>query len=333
MRARVASQRAPPTSGLPGHANVCAVSAPVRRPPDGAPNLPSHPGSAAPPRTRRLKKRHHTGLIVVALIIGFSIYASNRSHHYHPTPVQQDKSDLSVVPAAVSIRPGGTGNVSIRLANTGPDDLDHNVTFTITTSDRLALTGPGEVLENGVDDRFFPDSDCKISSPRLMRCESFVTVSVGRQVVWTVPVRVALGTPTGTSESLTVTAVGNTLYTDPNTGNNRDIAYPVSVGRPGAHGSGRPTEPSGPVASTPPPSPTPTATPPSVPGRTVGGSATKPHTPASKSIRNAARDALVRVSIVVAIVLGLALLIVIALAFVARQQRKQPLNYMPPPRE
>ena len=316
-----------------GHANVCAVSTPVRRPPDGP---PSPPPAAAPPRTRRLKKRHHTGLIVLALIIGFGIYASNR-HTYHPPSVTHDHSDLSLVPGTVSIPAGGAGNVSLRLANSGPDDLDHNVTFTITTSDRLALTAPGEVVDNGVDDRFFPDGDCRISSPRLMRCESFVTVSVGRQVVWNVPVRVAVGTPPGSSETLTVTAVGNTLYTDSNTHNNSDIAYPVVVGRPGAHGSVTPTtspstRPTSPVAPT---SPTPTATPSSVPHGTVTSARTtsaKPHTPASKRIRNAARDAVGPVSIVVAIVVGLALLVVIALALVARRQRRHPIDYIPPRR-
>lgn len=117
-------------------------------------------------------------------------------------------------------------------------------------------------------------------------------------------------------------AVGTSLYADSDTRNNRDIAYPVVGGRPVAHGPGRPTAPSSPA----PPSATPSS---SVPSSTV----TTSHPPAGQRIGNAARDAVGPVSIVVGIVLGLALLIVIALALVARRQRKQPVSYIPPRRQ
>ena len=143
---------------------------------------------------------------------------------------------------------------------------------------------------------------------------------MGRQVVWNVPVRVAAGTPADTSETLTVTAVGYSTYTDPSTRNNSDIAYTVVAGQPGTHG---------PVTSTAPSSPEPPPTS-SAPSSTVTApTSTGSHIPASKRTR----DALGPVSVVVGIVLGLALLIVIALALVARRQRKQPVSYIPPRRK
>lgn len=293
---------------------------------------------------------------MLVLIIGISTYLSHR--HTHSPSVTHDKSDLRLVPASRSIPAGGTGNVSILLTNGGPDDLDHNVTFTVTTSDRLVITAPGAVQDNGVDGRFYPAEDCTITAGgRQMRCESYVTVSVGRQVVWNVPVRVEAGTPPGTAETLSVSAVGNSLYTDSNTGNNSHVAYSVVAGRPGGSAPGGPTSPStsptaptspgaptSPSTSTSPAAPTsptarpstPTVTRSSVPGGTVTAptrpTSTKSHTPAGTRIRNAARDAVAPVSIVVAIVLGLAVLIVIALAFVARRQRRLPLDYIPPRR-
>lgn len=279
--------------------------------------------------------------------IGFGIYSATRSsHHHYSSP--RDKSDLIVVPASGTVPAGGSGVVAQRLDNTGPDDLDHTVTFTFTTSAGLTITGPGSI-DDGSRSPYKPTDDCTLNPSRTgMTCDLFVTLDQGRHDIWRIPVRVATGVAPGTALQFSASAVSkySSLYVDPNKANNTQVRYTVHVSKRGSapppvtpsrpsSPTVRPSHPSSPVA----PSPTrPSSSRPSVPGGTVTAPAqprptsTKSHTSAGKRIRNAARDAVGPVTIVAAVVVGLALLIVISLIFVARRQRRLPLNYVPPTR-
>ena len=296
--------------------------------------------------TPKRKKRRGIGIFIfVAVWIAFGIYSATRSsHHHYSSP--RDKSDLIVVPASGTVPAGGSGVLALRLDNTGPDDLDHTVTFTFTTSAGLTMTDHGRIDEG---DRvpFNPAHDCTLD-PRgtRMTCDWFVEIDQSRHDTWRIPVRVASGVAPGTALRLDITAVGNSLYTDPNKANNTHVGYTVHVSKRGSapppvtpsrpsSPTVRPSHPSSPVA----PSPTrPSSGRPSVPGGTVTApvqprpTSTKSHTSAAKRIRNAARDAVGPVTIVAAAVVGLALLIVISLVFMARRQRRLPLNHVPPTR-
>jgi hypothetical protein len=298
------------------------VSTPVRR------RLPDGEMGPTPRPRPRIKKRNHGVGIVLLAIIGFGVYASNRHPHHAPS-ITTDESDLTIVSAPVTVAPGASGAVAIRLGNDGPDDLDHNVTFTIVTGPQLTITGAGTVIDNHYDRPFFPRQDCKIrTGGHAMSCTPFLYVSVGRQVVWRVPVRVAPGTSTNAALRLTVSAVGSTLYTDPDKTNNRNIGYPVLAGRPGP----RPSTSAHPSTS-PPSSPRTSSVPTRTAGTTAAPSSTKSPTSTGKRIRNAARSAVGPVTIALSILVGVVLLIVLALVFVARRQRRAPLNYIPPPRK
>jgi hypothetical protein len=285
-------------------------------------------------------------LFIAVIWIGFGVYSATRSHHHYTSAA--DRSDLVVAPASVTVPAGGRGVVALRLTNNGPDDLDHTVTYTFTTSAGLAITGPGSIDEgDGVPLRL--TDDCTLSAGGTgMSCDVFLNLDRGRHDTWRIPVRVASDVVPGTALQLSTTAVSkySSLLVDPNKANNTRIGYAVQVSKPSskppvhpssppAHSTSPPARPSSPVA----PSPThPSSGRPSVPRGTVTApaqprpSSTTSHTSAGKRIRNAARDAVGPVTIVAAAVVGLALLIYIWLIFVARRQRRLPLNYVPPQR-
>lgn len=285
---------------------------------------------------RRRKKGRGIGVFVfVAVWIGIGIYSSTQKSHHHHSSLADDRSDLIVRPAPSTVAAGHDGAVALRLDNAGPDDLDHNVTFTITAGSGLTITGAGRVTEHG-HYSFTPD-DCEpLAGGTTMSCRWFVDIPRGSYNVWKIPVHVASGTAPGATLRLGVDAVGNTLYTDPDTSNNTGIRYPVHVSKTGRTPPPSSVAPSSvaPSASTAPSVPSSTATaaqPPST--RPAKPTSTKPHTSVGKRVNDAARDAVGPVIIVAAAVVGLVLLIVIALAVVARRQRRLPLNYVPPRRD
>jgi hypothetical protein len=170
-----------------------------------------------------------------------------------------------------------------------------------------------------------------------MSCDVFLNLDRGRHDTWQIPVRVASDVAPGTALQLSSTAVSkySSLLVDPNKANNTRIGYAVQVSKRGSKppiSPVRPTSPSRPVPTHP------SSGRPSVPRGTVTApaqprpSSTTSHTSAGKRIRNAARHAVGPVTIVAAAVIGLALLIYIWLIFVARRQRRLPLNYVPPQR-
>ena len=297
-------------------------------------------GPPMTPRPRTIKKRHKgVGLAVVALI-GYGVWAANRPTHH--TTSTRDQSDLQVVAAASSVPVGGKGVVDIRLRNNGPDDLDHNITFTVSTSSQLVITGAGSVDENDSTPFRLDESCTRQPHGTLMTCTWFVEIPASGQNVWHVPVRVAAAAAPGTALRLNVRAVGNTTYTDPNTSNNLNVKYSVVARRAGT-APPRTTPPrttpprTTPPRTTPPTTRPPSSTPSPVPTRTgvapVQPSSTKSPTSAGKRIRNAARDAVAPVTIGLIVLLGLVLLIVVTLVFVARRQRRLPLDYVPPRRD
>jgi len=238
-----------------------------------------------------------------------------------------------IVPATLTVPAGGAGVIAIRLTNLGPDELDHTVTFTFTTSPGLAITGAGTIDEGGKVP-FNPTHDCTLQpNGTLLTCQWFVDIYTARHDTWHLPVRVVAGTTPGTAMSVRVTAVGNSLYTDPNKANNSRVGLPVIASRGGKTPPTSPTSPPT-VASHPPSTPRTSPSQP-IPSRTEPAprpTSTTSHKPVGTRIRDDARKAVAPVTIVLAAIVGLALLIVALLIQVARRQRKLPLNYIPPAR-
>jgi hypothetical protein len=276
-------------------------------------------------------------LFIAVIWIGFGVYSATRSHHHYTSAA--DRSDLVVAPASVTVPAGGRGVVALRLTNNGPDDLDHTLTYTFTTSAGLTITGAGSIDEgDGVPLK--PTDDCTLNPSRTgMSCDVFMNVGRGQHYVWRIPVRVASDIAPGTALQLGTTAVSkySSLLVDPNKANNTRIGYAVHVSKRGSKPPVKPTHPSSPPVKPHPTSPSrpapthPSSGQPSVPGGTVSAPAQPrtSHTSAGKRIRNAARDAVGPATIVAAAVVGLALLIYIWLVVVARRQRRLPLNYVP----
>ena len=282
-------------------------------------------------------------MFIAVIWIGFGIYSATRNSHHHYTSTA-DRSDLMVVPASVTVPAGGRGVVALRLTNNGPDDLDHTVTYTFTTSAGLTITGAGSIDE-GTKFPYAPKEDCTLNAGGTgMSCDVILDLAQGRHDIWRIPVHVASDVAPGTALQLGTTAVSkySSLLVDPNKANNTRISYAVHVSKRGSKppvAPSRPTHPSPPAHPTSPARPAPThpsSGRPSVPGGTVTAPAqprptsTTSHTSAGKRIRNAARDAVGPVTIVAAAIVGLALLIYISLILVARRQRRLPLNYVPP---
>jgi hypothetical protein len=312
------------------------VSTPVR---------PTTHARPTPPATRRKKGRGIGIFLFIAVIwIGFGIYSATRNSHHGSSTA--DRSDLVVAPSSVTVPAGGRGVVALRLTNNGPDDLDHTVVYTFTTSAGLTITGPGSIDEgDGIP--YVPKGDCTLNTGGAgMSCDMFLDLAKGRHDIWRIPVRVASDVAPGTARQLSTTAVSkySSLLVDPNKANNTRISYAVHVSKRGSKPPVTPTHPSSPVKPHPtspsahPTSPSraapthPSSGRPSVPGGTVPAPAQPrtSHTSAGKQIRNGARDAVRPVTIAAAAVVGLALLIYVSLIVVARRQRRLPLDYVPP---
>jgi len=277
-------------------------------------------------------------VFIAVIWIGFGIYSATRNSHHTGTA---DRSDLVIALASVTVPAGGAGVVALRLTNNGPDDLDHTVTFTFTSTAGLTITNAGSIDEG---DRvpLSPTDECTLPAGGTgLACDVFLNLDRGRHDIWRIPVRVASDVAPGTTLQLSTTAVSkySTLLVDPTKANNTRISYAVHVSKRGSKPPVTPTHPSSTHPSSTPPSRPAPAHPssgrPSVPGRTVSAPAqprTSSHTSAGKRIRNAARDAAGPATIVAAAVVGSALLIYISLIVVARRQRRLPLNYVPPQR-
>jgi hypothetical protein len=304
------------------------VSTPVR---PERPTAEVRPPSGPRPRATRKKKGGRRLGLTIGLLIILAIYLPRLNSHTHHAPSPKDRSDLMIVPASTTVPAGGAGVIAIRLTNLGPDELDHTVTFTFTTSPGLTITGAGTIDEGGKVP-FNPSHDCTLQpNGTLLTCQWFVDIYAARHDTWHLPVRVVAGTTPGTALRLNVTAVGNSLYTDPNKANNSRVGLPVIASRGGkTPPTSRPTV----AASHPPSTPRTSASQP-VPSRTESAprpTSTASHKPVGTRIRDNARKAVAPITIVLVAIVGLALLIVALLILVARRQRKLPLDYIPPPR-
>ncbi len=262
------------------------------------------------------------GLLVV-FVVALALYNKNSKK-------SSDQSDLLVVPSSATIPPGHNGVIDVRLTNAGPEPMSNTVTFTLTADPHLVIRGVGQVSALEPDLPFSPDTACTVqNSGEAMTCHANVSLHVDRHLLWRIPVRVAKDAPATAPLELTVTADGNSNYSDPHKANNTTIGFMVNPAASRA-------------TPAPTPKPSPTSRPPSSPhssptAQPTGSSAapvgTAPATQAAKKIQNTAQKALAPITIAICLLAVLAALMVGLLVLVARRQQRVPLDYIAPRRD
>ncbi len=264
--------------------------------------------------------------LIVAFVLALAVYNGSSKKN-------SDQSDLLVVPSSATIPPGHNGVIDVRLTNSGPDPMSNTVTFTLTADPHLVIRGVGQVSAVEPDLPFSPGTACTVqNSGEAMTCTANVSLHVDRHLLWRVPVSVAKDAPATAPLELTVTANGNSHYSDPHQANNTTIGFMVNpqAARATPAPSGSTPKPSS--TSRPPSSPhsSPTAQP---TGSSAAPAGAAPTTEPAKKIENTAQKALAPITIAICLVAVLVALMVGVLVLVARRQQRVPLDYIAPRRD